>query len=154
MKKLAVIIFAVIFISAGCKKGAEKKKTESQAPKKVAEVIVPEEVGKQWKTVRIQLTDKQKNKKTEYEIEIGKSLVFGDSGLTVGVLYFLPDFKMGPGEITSASGEPKNPAAQITVKESNNQPRKFWLFYNYPDVHAFVHPEYQLTLVGFGKVEK
>lgn len=153
MKKLAVIIFGVIFISTGCKKGAEKKETDSRAPKKEAEVKVPEEVVKQWKTVSIQLTDKEKNKKTEYKIEIGKSLALGDSGLTVEVLYFLPDFKMNPGEVTSASGELKNPAAQVIVRETGKDPIKLWLFYSYPDVHAFVHPRYQLALVGFQKSE-
>ncbi len=153
MKRIAVIIFTVIFISTGCKKGTEKKGTDLRGQKKEAEVKVPEEVSKLWKTVSIQLTDKEKNKKTEYKIEIGKSLALGDSGLTLEVLYFLPDFKMNPGEITSASGELKNPAAQVIVKEAGKDPIKLWLFYNYPDVHAFVHPRYQLALVGFQKSE-
>ncbi len=147
MKRFAIIISVLVFISAGCKKG--EKKEGSQAPKRTAEVMVPREVKKQWKSVRIQLVDKEKNEKREYEIEIGKSLTLGDSGITVDVLYFLPDFKMGPGEITSASAEPKNPAAQVAVKEGDKETKKVWLFYNYPDVHAFQHPRYQLALTGF-----
>jgi hypothetical protein len=153
MKRFVFIIFAVILMSAGCKKGTEKK-IESKTPKKEAEVIVPQEVQKEWKTVTIQLTDKQKNTKTAYEIEIGKSLALGDSGLTVEVLNFLPDFKMAPGEITSSSAEPKNPAAQVLIKEDGKEPIKVWLFYNYPDVHAFVHPNYQLALAGFNRAGK
>ncbi len=149
MKRFAIIIFALIFMSGGCKKGKEEKKGESQSTKRTAEVVVPKEVSKQWKSVRIQLVDRNKNEKSEYEIEIGKSLALGDSGITVDVIYFLPDFKMGPGEITSASAEPKNPAAQVAVKEGNNEIKKLWLFYNYPDIHAFQHPRYQLALTGF-----
>ncbi len=153
MRRIAFTIVVAISISTGCKKGGEEKGTETKISKKETKVVVPGEVKKQWKSVIILLINKENNKKTEYEIEIGKSMELGDSGLNVEVVYFLPDFKMEQDKITSASNELKNPAVHIIVNENGKNPVKLWLFYNYPDVHAFIHPKYQLTLIGFQKKE-
>jgi len=152
MKKLLILFFMCWFVLSGCKKG-EDKKSGMPGTKKPAEVVIPKEVRKAWRSVKIQLTDREKNEKKVYEIEIGSEKKLDDTGLTIEVLHFAPDFKMAPGEITSASSEPKNPAAQVVVKEIGKEPVKIWLFFNYPDVHAFVHPRYQLAMVGFNRSE-
>lgn len=153
MKKSILFLLITCLIVIGCKKGREEK-TGTPGMKKTTEIVIPRDVRKEWKAVKVQLTDKEKNEQKIFEIEIGKEMKLGDTGLSVEVLHFAPDFKMAPGEITSVSSEPKNPAAQVVIKEDGKEPLKVWLFYNYPDVHAFVHPRYQLALVGFVKAEK
>lgn len=152
MKKLIIILMPIFIMTSSCKKKDEKK-VEAIGTKKTSEIVIPKEVKKAWKSLKIELRNKESNNKKVYEIEIGSRMKLDDTGLTVEVMNFAPDFKMSPGEITSASAEPKNPAAQVLIEEEGKQPIKVWLFYNYPDVHAFVHPKYQLALVGFIKSE-
>jgi len=153
-RAIFILILSIIFSGLDCKKSNEKEKTRGTAiPRKEAEIVIPKDVRSQWKSVRIQLTDKEKGTKKIYEIGIGSEMNLDDTGLNLEVLHFAPDFKMGQGEITSASAEPKNPAVQIVVKEVDKTPVKLWLFLNYPDVHSFVHPKYQLALVGFEKAK-
>jgi hypothetical protein len=51
--------------------------------------------------------------------------------------------------LTSQSNEPKNPAAQVLIMEGGKEVFKGWLFMLYPTTHAFQHPRYGFTVVGF-----
>lgn len=149
-KILGVLILSILVTGLSCKKEKSTGLPPGHGEKKETKVVIPTEITKEWKSVKILLSDKQTNTKKTFDIEIGKKMDLSDSGLTLEVLNFVPDFKMSPGEITSASGEPKNPAVQVIVSEGEKK-QKLWLFYHYPDVHSFVHPRYQISLVGFDK---
>ncbi|HEY4715992.1 MAG TPA: DUF2155 domain-containing protein [bacterium] len=156
-------VISGLFFAAGCKKKDEKKSAvpsphqSGQIPSakvKDAEIIVPPEVKNSWKLVKIQIGDKQANTSKVYDVEIGKVLKIPGSDLSVEVLNFLPSFSMGQGTITSSANEAKNPAVQVAISEGKNEPVKIWLFSQYPDIHPFVHPKYDISLVGYEQVKK
>jgi len=64
------------------------------------------------------------------------------------VLAFLPDFRMGEKDITSASDKPNNPAAQVLIQEPGKPDQKIWLYSMHPTVHPFQHDKIGLTLIG------
>lgn len=117
-------------------------------PKVAREVVVPEAVKNAWKSVTLEVAEAGGAKK-DYDVAIHGKLDIPGSGLSVQVVEFLPDFKMTPQGITSATNEPKNPAAKVIVVEGGKQIYKGWLFKLYPEAHPFQHPKYQLSLKGW-----
>ncbi|HEY5974521.1 MAG TPA: DUF2155 domain-containing protein [Geobacteraceae bacterium] len=139
---------------AGCSgkeenKPAEKAPDAKQVIKKETVVSVPPAVKKKWKAVKIGVTDKEKNREAVIPIDIGTSFEVPDTGLTIKVENFLPQFVMEGATITSQSTEAKNPAAQVRVTENGKEIFKGWLFTLYPNTHAFQHPRYSFALVDY-----
>ncbi len=140
---------------AGCSKKEEKnagvpKATPSeQMMKKETSVLVPESVKGKWKAVKIGVTDKRNNKESVYTVAIGSEFTVPSTKLTIKIESFLPHFTMEGTTLTSLTNEPKNPAAQVRIKEDGNEVFKGWLFSLYPTTHAFQHSVYGFTLVDF-----
>jgi len=154
--RLFAVVTMVAAVVAGCSKKEEAKPEQMASPhgematkKKESVVVVPESVKGKWKAVKIAVTDKAANKETVYTVAIGASLAIPDTGLTIAVDTFLPQFTMDGTTLTSQSNEPKNPAAQIRIMEGGKEVFKGWLFSLYPTTHAFNHPKYGFTLVDF-----
>jgi len=143
-----------LVLLAGCSKQEEESatKTPAKSPaetKAEAKVVVPESVAGHWKAVKIAVQDKEKNSEDVYTVDIGYAFKLGDSDLRLQVTNFLPHFVMDGMTLTSLSNDTKNPAAQIVITDKGEQVFKGWLFSLYPNTHAFQHPRYGFSLVGY-----
>jgi hypothetical protein len=119
------------------------------AARKETRIIVPAAVAGQWKAVKIAVLDKEKNQEEIYTVDLGRAFPLPGSGISLQADNFLPAFIMDGTTLTSVSNEPKNPAVQIIVREGGREIFKGWLFSLYPGTHAFQHPRYSFTLVGY-----
>ena len=150
MKRLVLSLVATLAI-AGCN-GKENEKAVASKPQPVkppSVVVVPENVRGKWKAVKIEVADKNAKGQKVYTIGIGSAFQLPDSNLTITVENFLPHFVMEGTTLTSQSNELKNPAAQLRISENGRDIYKGWLFTLYPTTHAFQHPQYSFTLVGY-----
>ncbi len=167
LKKIAaVIIVLVLAISFGaCKKKEAKPQLPpghpgmegsmppampnvQDMPKVDRKIIVPNNVKTMWKAVKLSIEDKATKGAKEYVVAVGSDLAVPNTKIKVKVLAFLPDFKMGDQEITSASDKPNNPAAQVLVEEPGKPEWKGWLYSMHPAIHPFQHEKIAITLVG------
>jgi hypothetical protein len=170
MKKIvaAVLVAGLIGSFAGCKKKEEKPQlppghpsTEGgmppqamppagmpDMPKVDRKVVVSKEVAAKWKSVKLAVEDKTKKATKEYTINVGSALEVPGTKIKVTVLAFLPDFRMGEKDITSASDNPNNPAAQVLIQEPGKPDQKIWLYSMHPGVHPLQNEKIGLTLNG------
>jgi hypothetical protein len=165
MKKLFVALLAssLIFAAAGCKKKEEKPQLPQghpsmeggmpqtgmpNMPKVDRTVTVPAEVKAKWKAVKLNIEDKTTKSTKEYTVAVGSELAVPNSNMKIKVLAFLPDFRMGEKDITSASDKPNNPAVQVSVTEPGKEEWKGWLYSMHPGIHPYAHERVAITLVG------
>ena len=167
MKKVvaAVLAAGMIMTFVGCKKKEEKPQLPPghpsaaggmppaggmgmDAPKVYRKIVVPKEVSAKWKAVKLTIEDKTAKATKEYTVSIGSEQAVPNTNIKVKVLFFLPDFRMGEKDITSASDKPNNPAAQVQVTEGGKEVWKGWLYSMHPGIHPFQHPRINLTLNG------
>jgi hypothetical protein len=165
MKKAVVVLMAaVVALSfAGCKKKEEQPQLPPghpsmeggmppagmpDMPKVDRKVVVSKEVAAKWKAVKINVENKAAKSTKEYTIAVGGAQAIDGTNVTLKVLAYLPDFRMGEKDITSASDKPNNPAAQILVQEKGKPEQKAWLFQMNPGIHPFQHEKIGLTLGG------
>ncbi len=163
MKKVvaAVLVAGLLFSFAGCKKKEETPQLPPghpsmeggmpqtgmpDMPKVDRKVIVPKEVSAKWKAVKLTIEDKSAKSMKEYTINVGGEQAVG--AFKVKVLAFLPDFRMGDKDITSASDKPNNPAAQVQITENGKEIWVGWLYSMHPGIHPFQHEKISLTLMG------
>jgi hypothetical protein len=118
------------------------------APKIDRAITVPKEVAATWSAVKLAVEDKVAKNTKEYTVAIGSELAVPNTKVTIKVLAFLPHFKMGDKDITTASNEPKMPAAQVLIQEPGKPEWKGWLFSLAPDMHPFQHERIGIKLVG------
>jgi hypothetical protein len=166
MKKLLAIILVsgLVFSFAGCKKKEEKPQLPpghpsmqggmppagmpADMPKVDRTITVPKEVASKWSAVKLAVEDKVAKNGKEYTVAIGSELAVPNTKVKIKVLAFLPDFKMGEKDITSASDKPNNPAAQVAVTEPGKEEWKGWLYSLHPDIHPFTHDKLAIKLVS------
>ena len=145
----------------------DKDLHQEQAPKDMSvhskkkplreyKVVIPQDVSNKWESVVLVFQDKESSVSEEVTVKIGDEIILKDSNLKIVVGYFIPDFKLDfeNGVLTSSSSEPNNPAAGVRIFEGEKQiypaqGKKWgWLYANFPDMHAFEHERYGLTLKG------
>ena len=114
-------------------------------------VVIPGDVKGQWKSVEISILDQELSSETTYTINIGETLLVPGSTLKLRVDTFLPAFIMKGSQMTSASNEPRNPAAYVVIEENGEQVFAGWLFSLYPDACAIKNPRYGFNLAGYNK---
>jgi hypothetical protein len=170
MKRIiaAVLVTGLLVSFAGCKKKEEKPQLPPghpsaeggmppsgmppagmpDMPKVERKVDVPKEVAVKWKAVKLTVEDKGSKSKKEYTINVGSSLEVPGTKIKLTIVAFLPDFRMGEKDITSASDKPNNPAAQVLIQEPGKPDQKIWLYSMHPGVHPFQHEKIGLTLNG------
>ncbi len=165
MKKMVVaVLVLVLAVSFGaCKKKEEKPQLPAghppmeggmppqgmpEMPKVERQVVVPKSVAAKFKAVKLTVVDKASKASKEYTVNIGSEMSVPNSQIKVKVLAFLPDFRMGDKDITSASDKPNNPAAQIVVTETGKPEWKGWVYSQHPDIHPFTHEKFAITLVA------
>jgi len=165
MKRIvtAVLVAGMLVSFGGCKKKEEKPQLPAghpstqggmpqagmpDMPKVDRAVVVPKDVAAKWKSVKIAIEDKATKSSKEYTIAVGAEQAVPNTAVKVKVLAFLPDFRMGEKDITSASDKPNNPAAQVSVTDGGKEVWKGWLYSMHPGVHPFQHEKVGLTLIG------
>jgi hypothetical protein len=160
VRKLLLVIPAglicLLAVITGCSKKEEPKKPQEDATsakdtvvRKQTEVSVPDSVKGKWKSVKISIMDKEKNKEGFVVIDIGKTMKINGTNLTITVENFFPQFIMDGTTLTSSSNIPKNPAVQVHITENGQEVFKGWLFTLYPNTHASQHSKYGFGLVDF-----
>jgi hypothetical protein len=120
----------------------------ADVPKIDRAITVPKEILAKWSAVKLAIGDKATKNAKEYTVALGSELAVPNTKVKIKVLAFLPDFKMGDKEITSASDKPNNPAAQVVVTEPGKEEWKGWLYSMHPEVHPFPHEKIAIMLVG------
>ncbi len=149
---------ALLFIGAGCSEQSPPAQQNVSAPvqaveqtpvQQVLQVVVPDTVTKMWKSVRLAVRDQQTGLEDFYTVDVGGSFLLPAEQLRVTVDTFLPAFVMDGRQITSASNRPTNPAALLVIRQADNEVYSGWLFGLYPDTHAYQHPRYNFTLIGY-----
>jgi hypothetical protein len=111
-------------------------------------VVVPTAVEGHWQAVRLQVAPRPAGGEAKtFVVPLGGEAAVPGTKLTVRVLAFLPALQIQGDAITSTSNEPKNPAAQVTIREGKQELYAGWLFARFPEMQAFDHPEVRLTLV-------
>ena len=100
-----------------------------------------------WTAVRVKLVGSESGNEQEFVVELGQAVELGDSGLTLAVLGFVPDFVMDEGGITSRSADPNNPAARVLISEEGAVDYEGWLFAAMPGIHPYPHERYRVLLV-------
>ncbi len=172
MKKLLafILVSGLVFSFTSCKKKEEKPQLPpghpsmeggmppagmppagmpgDNTPKIDRAVTVPKEVAAKWSAVKLAVEDKVAKNTKDYTVAIGSELAVPNTKVTLKVLAFLPHFKMGDKDITTASNEPKMPAAQVLIQEPGKPEWKGWLFSLAPDMHPFQHERIGIKLVG------
>jgi hypothetical protein len=111
-------------------------------------VRVPDSVKGKWSAVRLRIEGKSGGRAPDVvTVKLGGDFQIPGSPLTVRVGDFLPALQVGGAEITSASNDPVNPAAFVTVLDGGKEIFRGWLFSKFPEMQPFEHPTYRITLV-------
>ncbi|MDO9067977.1 MAG: DUF2155 domain-containing protein [Deltaproteobacteria bacterium] len=124
------------------------KPTISHQSKKEKTIVVPPEVSRSWRALKIAVIDKASATENIYTIPIGASSRIPKSNLTIAIEAFLPSFVMVGSTVTSSSNELKNPGVKLRISENGSIIFSGWVFSNFPSTHAFMHPKFGLALVG------
>ncbi len=115
--------------------------------KSVRTIEVSEEIKNKWKEVSIHVRDKKSGVSEHYKVRINSDFKVPNTDLNISVGEFLPHFTMPTGgKITSASNEPQNPALRIVINEKDEEKYRGWLFAKFPEMHAFEHEKYAISL--------
>ncbi|MFQ5645304.1 MAG: hypothetical protein ACE5GM_00060 [bacterium] len=117
-----------------------------KAVKKARRLVVSDEVKATWKTIKLLVKNKKTGNSKTYEVPVNSEFKVPDTKLVVKIGAFLPDFTMPPGVLTSASNQPNNPALFAKILEGKAEKYSGWLFAKFPDMHAFEHDLYAITL--------
>jgi hypothetical protein len=146
-----VLFFTVAALTA-CQKPAEKphdnlKLSTSHKTVKEKNIIVPPEVVKRWKSVKLAVIDKTRGTENIYVIPIGTLFKVPHSELSVMVEAFLPAFTMEGTTITTSSNELLNPGAKVNITENGAPVFQGWLFSKFPNTHAVTHPKFGFSLI-------
>ena len=112
-----------------------------------AEIHLDPATAGDWSAVKVRLVELATMTESFHEVPVGGSAVLGDSGLTLLVEAFIPDFVMDGSGITSRSAEPVNPAARVVISEDGAADYTGWLFAAMPEIHPFPHETYGVVLV-------
>jgi len=110
-------------------------------------VRVPDAVKGKWQGVKLKVETKGGGGAPHtFVVNLGAESPVPGSKLRLRAEEFLPALQVKDNEITSASNEPSNPAALVTIWEEGKQVFHGWLFSKFPDMQPFEHPAYRITL--------
>jgi hypothetical protein len=111
-------------------------------------VKVPDSVKGKWQAVRLKVEVKSGGPAPQvFTVKLGGELAIPGSALKLRVDDFLPALQVKDNEITSASNDPSNPAALVTIWEGSKEAFHGWLFGKFPEMQPFEHQAYRITLV-------
>lgn len=88
--------------------------------------------------------------------EIGSVSKIADTGCSVKVLRYLPDFvmDMSTKEVMTRSRLPNNPAIEVELKDKNGSSKRFWTFAHFPEIHQEGGSIFRFVYNWFGRQPK
>ena len=111
-------------------------------------VRVPDLVKGKWQAVKLKVELKSGATAPQVvTVKLGGEHAIPGSTLKLRVDDFLPALQVKDNEITSASNEPSNPAALVTIWDGGKEAFRGWLFGKFPEMQPFEHSMYRITLV-------
>jgi hypothetical protein len=111
-------------------------------------VRVPDSVQGKWQAVKLKVEVKSGGSAPQvFTVKLGGDLAIPGSTLKLRVDDFLPALQVKDNEITSASNEPSNPAALVTIWDGGKETFRGWLFGKFPEMQPFEHQTHRITLV-------
>ena len=152
-------MFFSVCVLSSCQERNEKphespNPNTSQRTVKEKTVIVPPDVSRRWKAVKLAVIDKTRGTENIYIVPIGSPFAIPSSALTITVEAFLPSFTMEGAVITTSSNELVNPGAKVRISENGTPVFQGWLFSKFPNTHAVTHPKFGFSLIGIVPVSK
>tara|TARA_B100000686_G_C16273270_1_gene705100 strand:+ start:61 stop:663 length:603 start_codon:yes stop_codon:yes gene_type:complete len=113
-------------------------------------IVVPKEVEKQWKAVKIMVRNKTDESRSSMKTTpLGSSFKIEGSAIKVKVGPFMPNFVMTQNNYTSKGNELTNPAVRLVVEENGKTLYEGWAFAKYPTMYAFEHEEFAFQLMDY-----
>jgi hypothetical protein len=109
-------------------------------------VRVPDAVKGKWQAVKLQVGGKAGGTQQTVTVNLGGEATVPGSTLKIRASEFLPALQVKDNEITSASNDPNNPAALVTIWDGEKQVFHGWLFSKFPDMQPFEHPSFRVIL--------
>jgi len=132
----------------GGQSGGEQRGGHPQVMGGSRAVRVPQEVQGRWRAVRLRVEAREDGKAAQvFTVKLGDLLDIPGSALRVRIGDFLPALQVSGNEVTSASNDPTNPAVMVMVSDGGKDTFKGWFFAKFPEMQAFEHPKYRITLV-------
>ncbi len=79
--------------------------------------------------------------------KIGTASQISNTGYTIKILRYLPDFTMNVStkEIISRSSAPDNPAIEVELRDKAGTAKKFWVFSRFPDMHKEIETDFKFV---------
>ena len=150
---LFISVFFSVFVLGVCQGHTETPPDTLQSSashKTVREktIIVPPEVQRRWRAIKLAVIDKTRGTENIYVVPIGSLFKLPFSSLTIIVEAFLPSFIMEGMTITTSSNEPVNPGAKVRISDNGTPVFQGWLFAKFPNSRAVTHPKYGFSLIG------
>ena len=112
-------------------------------------------ISEKYQGVELLVTNLKDKSKTKYVVPFNQETIISKDG-SVGVIIssYFTNFVLADGGVVNKSMEELNPAATISVTKDKNNVYKGWLFQNFPDVHEFKDPDWNIILIrGVPKTE-
>ncbi len=175
MKKLSVLTLCILLaFTVACSQNSKKRtagampvnptpQTAEQAPEGTpgegAHANIPAtkfEVNKEgvdssitalYKGITIRLTDRKTKQSKDIVIPFSTPTKLEGTPLTVTVTQFYPDFMMSETGYGTRTNEPNNPGAKVKI-EGGTPEFDGWLFVNFPDIHPYDNPDYNVVLIN------
>ena len=111
-------------------------------------IRVPDSVKGKWQAIKLKVEAKNGGSPPQvFTVKLGGELAIPGSTLKLRADDFLPALQVKDNEITSASNEPNNPAALVTIWDDGKETFRGWLFGKFPEMQPFEHQTYRITLV-------
>lgn len=171
MRSVLIVILAAFLAALGCgERAAEDQPTQPAVDAAAAmpddethrdlapdasdhgmsinrDVNLPDDIRAAWSGITVRVEDVETGSATTHTGSFGSPVALGDSGLVLNAGFFVPDFVMDDGGITSRSPDPNNPAAWVVISEDGSEDFEGWLFAAMPEIHPFPHQRYRVLLV-------
>ncbi len=149
IRNLLIAFGLLLLVSACSDQNSEPQAVEKETAPKELQVVVPDFVAGQWKSVKIALHDQEAGTENIYRVDIGGSFQIPETNLRVTVENFLPAFSVNAERATSVTNQPTNPAMLIVVREGEQEIHRGWVFGLYPDRHQYKDPRYKFVLLDY-----
>lgn len=172
MKHLLVLFFCIALVfAAACSQNSGRKKSSNAVPVmpptqqefvgNAADSALPAEqpvntepdkdsvdasVLALYKGVSIRLTDRKTGERRDTFIPFMTPTKLEGTPLTVIVTRFFPDFVRTENGYASRSNEPNNPGAKMRITGGAHE-FDGWLFTNFPNIHPYDNPDYNLVMI-------
>ena len=115
-------------------------------PKTTKEIVISDDIRQKYAKVSVSVTDKATGKTNSYSVTPNSEFAVPNTDLKLQIGEFVPDFSMTSNQIISKSADLNNPGLQVKIYEGPEQKYDGWLFANFPEMHAFEHNKYGITL--------